>query len=95
MADEEKAPLLVNEEPDPVDYRGPRQKIRSLYQSERVSGGFASGDEGRINISASNSISNLAEIDQIVSIFVVAFDTRSGIFSLIHVKIYDPIQDLI
>ena len=95
MADreEEKAPLLLSPEDaedgddDVVRYRGssPRQKVKSLYQSERVLGRHSPytglADEV-VNISASSSMHNfnLAEEDCVVSIFVVAFDTKAGKF---------------
>ena len=85
MAEEEKTPLLVNVEEVNVEpfreFDGPRQQIRNLFESDKVlgsSGRFVDRDEDRINLSASNSFQNLSELDYIVAIFVVAFDTRSG-----------------
>ncbi len=89
---EEKAPLLVNveeaedeDDTDAVRYRGPspRQKVKSLYQSDRVLGRhspYTGLEDEVVNISASSSMHNfnLAEEDCIVSIFVVAFDTKAG-----------------
>ena len=90
MAEEEKSPLLVNVEDaddgdEAVRYRGPspRQKVKSLYQSDRVLGRhspYTGVEDEVVNISASSSMHNfnLAEEDCVVSIFVVAFDTKAG-----------------
>lgn len=80
--DDEKSPLLVNIEPDPVEFRGPRKRVRDLFERDdalRPSNAFLSGDErGLIRVSPSGSLQNLTEIDHIVAMFVVAFDTRYG-----------------
>ena len=79
--EEENAPLLTNEGEIPTDVPNPRDKIRSLYASDRVLGRhspYNANDGGTINISSSTSVQNFAEVDQIVSIFVVAFDTKAG-----------------
>ena len=79
--EEENAPLLSSEGEIPTDVPNPRDKIRSLYASDRVLGRhspYNGNDADTINITASNSIQNFAEVDQIVSIFVVAFDTKAG-----------------
>ena len=81
MAEEERAPLLVNVSDDAIDLPTPRQKIKNLYASDKVFGRHSpfTGDEDEaINISTSNSFQNLSEADHIVSIFVVAFDTKAG-----------------
>ncbi|XP_070574662.1 DENN domain-containing protein 11-like [Ptychodera flava] len=85
MADiNDKAPLLVNiEEEPPIEYNDPREKIKELYMQEAglavpVVGTGQNDQDDTINISASNSVCDLTEQDQIVAIFVVAFDTRSG-----------------
>ena len=93
MAAEEKAPLLLSPDDaedlddDAVRYRGssPRQKVKSLYQSDRVLGRhspYTGLEDEVVNISASSSMHNfnLAEEDCVVSIFVVAFDTKAGKF---------------
>lgn len=77
MADDDKSPLLkLEEDEDEID--SPRRQIHSLFQRENNH----VIEEEAINISGSNSASNLAEDDHIVAIFVVAFDTRSGVLQL-------------
>ena len=83
--DSDKAPLLVNYQDDITDIRDPRETVRNLYAKEaslgflrdsQRSNGF---DHDRISISASNSVCDLSRYhENIVAIFVVAFDTRSG-----------------
>ncbi|XP_071785240.1 DENN domain-containing protein 11-like [Asterias amurensis] len=83
--DSDKAPLLVNYQDDITDIRDPRETVRNLYAKEaslgflrdcHQSNGF---DHDRISISASNSVCDLSRYhENIVAIFVVAFDTRSG-----------------
>ena len=90
MAEEEKAPLLVNAEDEEEDFvrnrrPSPRQKVKSLYQSERVLGRhspYTGLEDEVVNISASSSMHNfnLAEEESVVSVFVVAFDTKAGEF---------------
>jgi len=80
---EERAPLLVNAQENPIEFSSSRKQVKSLYETNRLLSRTSpyDGDEARtINISASNSIQNLtqAEPDHIVSIFVVAFDTKAG-----------------
>ena len=78
---EEKSPLLENYQPNAVDFRDPKEKVRDLYRRHHklaVNGDFSLDGEQNINISASSSSLNLVEADHIVAIFVVAFDTRSG-----------------
>ena len=81
---QEKEPLLTVEEEDPYDVTTPRETIRKLYESDNVLGRHSPfREDGTINITASNSFQNLAgvtERDYIVSIFVVAFDTKAGEF---------------
>ncbi|XP_071091811.1 DENN domain-containing protein 11-like [Haliotis cracherodii] len=75
MAEHDKSPLLKFDQLD--DYETQRQQIRHLYENnERSSGGDGSNDV--ITISGSTSASVLAEPDNVVAIFVVAFDTRTG-----------------
>ena len=79
--DELREPLLVNVEGLGSEYENPRQTIKRLYQSDQVLGRlspFRGEEDETINISASNSVQNLAELDYIVAIFVVAFDTKAG-----------------
>ena len=91
MAEEERAPLLVNVSEDAIDLPTPRQKIKTLYASDKVFGRHSpfTGDENEaINISQSNSFQNLSEADHIVSIFVVAFDTKAGSIYTIFTYFY-------
>jgi hypothetical protein len=81
MAEEEKSPLLEGLESTDVNYRGPRETVRDLYRRGNrlgLNGQFSVDSDRSINISSSNSVQNLGEVDHIVAIFVVAFDTRSG-----------------
>ena len=87
MADDtaEDAPLLLNSQGSGSKALSPRQQVKSLYESPSVLGRFSpytGREEGNINIvSASNSVQNLAlesETDHVVTIFVVAFDTKAG-----------------
>lgn len=62
---------------------GPRQKIKSLYESDQVLGRHSPyrAEDEAINIcggGASNSLQILSEADHIVAVFVVAFDTKAG-----------------
>ncbi|XP_074644724.1 DENN domain-containing protein 11-like isoform X2 [Tubulanus polymorphus] len=82
MAEDEKSPLLDNFESNSVEYRGNNRDntIRHrLHNNENRTGlpGHQDGVE-RGTISASTSASNLTDADYIVSIFVIAFDTRTG-----------------
>lgn len=81
-ADEEKAPLLKVEDDDSYEFPSPKQTIRRLYESNNVLGRHSPfREDGNINISSSSSIQNLASVveqDCVVSIFVVAFDTKAG-----------------
>lgn len=70
--DEDKTPLLRNVAPNAID--DPRQKIHYLYESGNL--GYSNGNDNRINISSS-PLPALAA-DNIVAIFVVTFDPRSG-----------------
>ncbi len=82
MADDElKQPLLEDEDTSMFTGPTPRQKIKSLYESDRVLGKhspYTGREDGTINISASTSVQNFQDTDHIVSIFVVAFDTKHG-----------------
>lgn len=62
---------------------GPRQKIKSLYESDQVLGRHSPyrAEDEAISIcggGASNSLQILSEADHIVAVFVVAFDTKAG-----------------
>lgn len=62
---------------------GPRQKIKSLYESDQVLGRHSPyrAEDEAINIcggGTSNSLQILSEADHIVAVFVVAFDTKAG-----------------
>lgn len=79
MALDDKLPLLQTEEHEQFGTLSttrrrviPSSNLALLPDSDR-------GDSSRITISASPSVSSLADNDYIVAIFVVAFDTRSGI----------------
>ncbi|XP_013392834.1 protein LCHN [Lingula anatina] len=74
---EERTPLL-NFDDESTDFQDPRQKIRSLYKRDNHLGVLSTQDEGLIRISPTNSEQNLTEVDHIVSVFVVAFDTKAG-----------------
>ncbi|KAI0211940.1 DENN domain-containing protein 11 [Lamellibrachia satsuma] len=87
MADdsEESAHLLLNSQGLGSELLSPRQQVKSLYESPNVLGKFSpytGREDGNINIiSASSSVQNLAlesETDHIVTVFVVAFDTKAG-----------------
>ncbi|GAB1609332.1 DENN domain-containing protein 11 [Argonauta hians] len=75
MADEEdKTPLLKGASTYAID--DPRDKIRYLYESGNL--GYINGNDHRISSSTSRTGHTLTTPDNIVSIFVVTFDTRSG-----------------
>ena len=78
MAEDDQRPLLRFEEED--EYEIQRQKVRNLCSE----GGDASAIKDIINISGSTSVSPTIEFDNIVAIFVVAFDTRSGLNACFH-----------
>ena len=90
MADEdEREPLLVNVQSTAKEAieQTPRQKVQQLYESGNVLGRhspYRGENGGNINlIISSGSAQNLAEsCDQIVAIFVVAFDTKAGDFQV-------------
>ena len=98
MADDElKQPLLETEE-NTSFFSDPRQKIKKLYESDKVLGRhspYTGRGDGTINISASTSIQNLQSEtrDHIVAIFVVAFDTKHGEFGDSCLTGDDKIQD--
>ena len=81
-AEEDKTPLLTVEDDDSCDFAAPKRTIRRLYESDNVLGRHSPfREEGTINISSGHSIQNLAAVveqDCVVSIFVVAFDTKAG-----------------
>ncbi|ELT95107.1 hypothetical protein CAPTEDRAFT_176151 [Capitella teleta] len=82
-SDDDNEPLLQNAEATgfEVRHRTPRQKVKGLFESDRILGREAYCDVGGINISASASLQSLqlpVEADCIVAIFVIAFDTKAG-----------------
>ncbi|KAK7498898.1 hypothetical protein BaRGS_00009990 [Batillaria attramentaria] len=77
MASDEKQPLLRTDDDDDNDTRGLRRRAYQSNNPGLVSDGDR-GDTGRITLTASPSLTALAESDFIAAIFVVAFDTRSG-----------------
>ena len=76
----DRQPLL---KPDDEDDDNSSSCRRRDYQSNNVGlvSGSAHGEHHRITLSASTSLATLAESDFIAAIFVVAFDTRSGLQS--------------
>ena len=83
MSEEERSALLEKEHGPAQEIIGPRKKIKKLYESEQVLGRHGiclSHGQGGINLAGNSSIlPSLAESDFIVSIFVVAFDTKAGV----------------
>ena len=80
-SEEEKSPLLDNYQPKSVDLRDPREKVKDLYRRHHKitsNGDFGLTGDQNITVSASTSSLNLVESDQIVAVFVVAFDTKAG-----------------
>ena len=82
----DRTPLLGSNQVDEfTDIRDPREKVKSLYAKDaslayqRDSQSQNNGLDGTVPVSASNSVCDLSRYsDSIVSIFVVAFDTKSG-----------------
>lgn len=84
MDQEDHEPLLLNEESAGVEirHRTPRQKVQKLYESNSQLRGYTADVSG-INISTSASLQSLqlpTELDHIIAIFVVAFDTKAGTY---------------
>ena len=84
---EESSQLLLNSQGPGSELLSPRQQVKNLYESPNVLGRFSpytGREDGNINIiSASSSVQNLAlesEADHVVSVFVVAFDTKAGLY---------------
>ena len=75
MAEEEKAPLLSSEGGEQAATRN--RKRPNLFPTEPVRSNAVCADD-RIFVNATVTTPSSIEPDIIVSIFVVAFDTRSG-----------------
>ena len=82
----DRQPLL---KPDDEDDDNGSSFRRRDYQSNNVGlvSDSAHGEPHRISLSASTSLATLAESDFIAAIFVVAFDTRSGLQSSLSSKL--------
>lgn len=82
MADEERSPLLNDFQPNAIEIRHRNvERPRSLFpgeQSAKSNGLFTSNRLDAGSLSASTPGSTFVEVDNIIAIFVVAFDTRSG-----------------
>lgn len=76
MAEEEKAPLLTSENVDNSLTRN--RKRPNIFPTEPVRSNAVCADD-RIFVNATVTTPSKIEPDVIVAIFVVAFDTRSGI----------------
>ena len=74
MAQEEKSPLLADTDGDDYSYPNPRKRISNVPQELK---GVITNVNGTINTSSSSS--SLLDFDYVVCVFVVTFDTRSGI----------------
>ena len=77
MADIERQPLLQDEEFPET----PRQKIKQLYESKSVLGRsnpYVDNANNIVNLNSSSTVTHLTEEDNLVAIFVVAFDTKAG-----------------
>jgi len=81
MATDDRRPLIL--EPDDDDNDSLHSARRRLPHSNSTGASTDSGggDARRITVSASPSFATLAESDIIAAIFVVAFDTRTGLFA--------------
>ncbi len=83
MADEEEnEPLLVNSQPNAVEISVPRQRIRNSRHEDQL---FAQHNSCYLRengaLAVSSSTQSLGEPDQVVAVFVVAFDTKAGTLS--------------
>lgn len=84
---EEKTPLLKADDSD--EYHVSRQQIRNIFKNNLCS----DATERTINVSGSGSPSpSGAELDHIVCVFVVAFDTRSGKINLAPTVVVDDVK---
>ena len=76
MAEEERAPLLTSENTENNHAR--QRKRPNIFPTEPVRSNAVCADD-RIFVNATVSSPSEIEPDVVVAIFVVAFDTRSGI----------------
>ena len=76
MAEEERAPLLASENNENTVTRNRRKP--NLFPTEPVRSNAVCADD-RIFVNATVTTPSGVEPDLIVCIFVVAFDTRSGL----------------
>lgn len=77
MATDRQPLLRADDEDDDISSSSRRRG----YQSNNVGEGpdAGQGEPRRITLSASTSLATLADTDFIAAVFVVAFDTRSGL----------------
>lgn len=78
MADGDRQPLLQDDEENADT---PQQKIKNLYSSKSVLGrNNTSLENGNavVNLTKNKAVTCLLEEDNLVAIFVVAFDTKAG-----------------
>ncbi len=78
MADGDRQPLLQEYE---ENFETPQQKIKNLYTSKSVLGRNNTGLENSnavVNLNKNKAVTCLLEEDNLVAIFVVAFDTKAG-----------------
>ena len=87
---EENAPLLSNTEEPPIERISGSRKIKSLYETSHLfQANNGNNDTGDYNMGlpVSSSMASLqfpnAEQDSVVSIFVIAFDTKAGIIKVL------------
>ena len=74
MAGEEKSPLLADTDADDYNYPNPRKRIANVPPELKG----VTNVNGNIKASSSSS-SIVVDFDYVVCVFVVTFDTRSGI----------------
>ena len=79
MAEEERAPLLQSNTDEEIIGAKNRRRPK-LFPTEPVRSNAVCADD-RIFINANATTPTETEVDTIVCIFVVAFDTRSGMMS--------------
>ena len=73
MAGEDKSPLLADTDGDDYNYPNPRKRI--AHVPPELKG--VTNVNGNLNASSSSS-SIVVDFDYVVCVFVVTFDTRSG-----------------
>ncbi|XP_050398253.1 DENN domain-containing protein 11 [Patella vulgata] len=73
MAADDRTPLLKHDENEFDPFESSRRQLRKL-----ISSGNDKTLSETISISGSTSVTTLTELDNIVAVFVVAFDIRSG-----------------